>query len=303
MDQMNWTTRWETWRTLVGTPSSAQRRRVETFLDTRPALLYWGDSWFSTPLYLNLARQSILAIDGMAMLIGSPGATAGELFTGNRIDHIAARVRSSPFDAVCLSAGGNDQLSQRLAKTFADWMPPRKRAKIDADAAFAILLASKSFETIHGRYVALLEALRAVHRARPEFRVFGHGYMPLVRIGAKGDLTVQNIGLIAWLKDDVGPWLWKPMQHVLPDKAEGKRFADLLMLQGFRDHVLRPLAADDAFGDFFSFADFTALAGFDDPGLWHDEIHPTETGFARMAAHLNAHMRARLPERKRGAFD
>ena len=80
MDQMNWTTRWETWRTLMGAPSSLQRKRVEAFLQTRPSLLYWGDSWFSTPLYLNLARQSILGIDGMAMLIGKPGATASELF-------------------------------------------------------------------------------------------------------------------------------------------------------------------------------------------------------------------------------
>ena len=66
MDQLCWTTRWEVWRDLIGTPSSRQRKRVMVFLQTRPALLYWGDSWFSTPLYLNLARQSLLRIDGMA---------------------------------------------------------------------------------------------------------------------------------------------------------------------------------------------------------------------------------------------
>jgi hypothetical protein len=84
------------------------------FLQTRPALLYWSDSWFSTPLYLNLARQSLLRIDGMAMLMGKPGATASELFTAAHIRNITARVLGSPFDIVCISAGGNDQLSERL---------------------------------------------------------------------------------------------------------------------------------------------------------------------------------------------
>lgn len=303
MDQMNWTTRWETWRTLMGAPSSLQRKRVDAFLETRPSLLYWGDSWFSTPLYLNLARQSILGIDGMAMLIGKPGATASELFTGSRIAEIADRVRAWPFDGVCLSAGGNDQLSERLAKVFADWAPPRNRAKIDADTAFGILLDSGGFDVIRGRYAALLEALdERVRPRRPAFRVFGHGYAPLTKIGAKGDLTVQNIGLIAWLKGDVGPWLWKPMRFVLKDVAEGKRFADLLLQQGFRDRVLRPLAAADAFGDFFSFVDFAAEPGIDDPQRWYDEIHPTEAGFALLAKALNAHIRNRLPVAKRGAF-
>lgn len=301
MDQMNWTTRWEVWRELMGRPSSAQRKRVETFLRTRPALLYWGDSWFSTPLYLNLARQSILGIDGMTMLIGKPGATASELFTAARIREIAGRVAGSPFDAVCLSAGGNDRLSERLEKRFAAWLPPRRSARLSAQEAFDFLAADGGFEVVRNRYAALLDALEKVRRKRPHLRVIGHGYAPLTKIGAAGDLTVQNIGLIAWLKGDVGPWLWPTMRHVIADKDEGKRFADLLLQRGFRDRVLRPLAADH--GGLFSFVDFVGLPGLDDPALWYDEIHPTEAGFARMAAHFNAHLRDRMPAAKRGAFD
>lgn len=148
MDRMNWTTRREVWRELMDRPSSAQRKRVETFLKTRPALLYWGDSWFSTPLYLNLARQSILRTDGMAMLIGKPGATASELFTAARIREIAGRVAGSPFDAVCLSAGGNDRLSDRLEKRFAAWIPPRRSAQLGAQEAFEFLAADGGFEVV-----------------------------------------------------------------------------------------------------------------------------------------------------------
>jgi len=172
MDQLCWTTRWEVWRDLMSAPSSRQRKRVMEFLQTRPALLYWGDSWFSTPLYLNLARQSLLRIDGMAMLMGKPGATASELFTAAHIRNVTARVLSSPFDVVCISAGGNDQLSERLANVFAAWMAPRQPAKIDAEEAFDVLTASRTFDVIRDRYVALLTALRttqpsALPRRRP----------------------------------------------------------------------------------------------------------------------------------------
>lgn len=301
MDQMTWTTRWETWRKVMGAPSSRQRRHVMAFLEQRPALLFWGDSWFSTPLYLNLARQSLLRMDGMAMLVGKPGATASELFGAADVDTMAGRIQAWPFDVLCLSAGGNDQLSERLAKVFAPWMPPARKPRIDAQQAFEHLLATNSFDVIRARYAVVLDAMRLVRRKRPAFRVVAHTYAPLQRIGTKADLTIANIGLIAWLKDDIGPWLWRPMQHVLPDLAEGKRFADLLLAQGFRDRVLKPLARADAYGDLFSYAELGTVAGVADSEFWNDEIHPTEAGFAALAVALNAQIRRVLPAAKRAA--
>jgi hypothetical protein len=302
MDQLSWTTRWESWRELMGRPKTPQRRRVETFLQSRPALLYWGDSWFSTPLYLNLARQSLLRIDGMAMVVGKPGAMASELFTDSHIDNMIGRILGSPFDVLCLSAGGNDKLSERLARSFRAWQPPNSRPKIDAAAAFAMLDAVDGFGPVRARYEALLTAIRRkVLPRRPAFRAIGHTYAPLQRIGVAADLTVQNIGLIAGLKGEIGPWLWAPMQHVLPDLAEGKRFADLLLFQGFRDQVLVPLSAPNAFGDFFSHADFESFAPAEQTSFWYDEIHPTEAGFAKLAKPFNDVVRGALPSNKQGA--
>lgn len=243
MDAMTWTTRWETWRALMGPHGSRQRRQVEALLETRPCLLYWGDSWFSTPLYLNLARQSLLRINGMAMLIGKPGATAAELFTAAKARNYAERLKSSPFDAVCLSAGGNDQLSERLATIFAAWMPPHTQPKIDAQDAFDVIRDSRTLEGIRNRYETVLDAFAAVQGSRPHFKVLGHTYAPVQRIGVPADLTVANIGLVAWIKGDVGPWLWRVMQHVLEDQSQAKVFARLLMQDGFRDIVLKPLAS------------------------------------------------------------
>ena len=70
-----------------------------------------------------------------------------------------------------------------------------------------------------------------------------------------------NIGLIAWLKDDVGPWLWNRMQWVLADKAEGKKFADLILVEGFGRGVLQKLAGE--YPGFFSVVDFSGVTGID----------------------------------------
>jgi hypothetical protein len=92
------------------------------------------------------------------------------------------------------------------------------------------------------------------------------------------------------------------MQRVLPNLAEGKKFADLLLQQGFRDRVLKPLAAPTAFGNMFSYADFSNAPGITDPSFWYDEIHPKESGFAQLAGLLNQHIRGVLPFRKQQAI-
>ena len=291
-------TRWEDWRKLIGPQNSRHRKLVLEQLKTQPALLYWGDSWFSTPLYPNLARQSAARIAGIGMLIGKPGATAEQLFSASDVRKVAERLRHNPFDVLCLSAGGNDALSQRLARVFAAWMGGQQ-ARIGAQQAYAELVTRKFFEQLVVRYRSVLDALQPVKQARPGFRVIGHAYAPLLKIGVPGDLSVPNIGLIALLKDDVGPWLWGPMQHVLPDKAEAKRFADLLLLDGFRDSVMRPLA--QAYPQLFSYADFSTVPAIAQAASWYDEIHPTGDGFAALADVFNDAIRAALPVAKRAA--
>lgn len=295
---MNPVTRWEDWRTVVGPSGSRHRKAVMDQLQTRPALLYWGDSWFSTPLYPNLARQSAARIDGIGMLIGKPGTTAEQLFSASEVRRVVDRLRHNPFDVLCLSAGGNDALSQRLQRIFAAWIGTGKPG-LDAQQAFAELLRRQFFDQLGARYRSVLDALAPVKRARPDFRVVGHAYAPLLRIGVSADLTTANIGLIALIKDDIGPWLWGPMQHVLPSKAEAKRFADLLLLDGFRDRVMQPLARD--YPQLFGFADFSVVPDMAQAKSWYDEIHPTAAGFAALATVFNDAIRAALPRAKRTA--
>lgn len=298
MSNMSWVSSWEKWREVMGPRGSRQREMVSNFLETHPAILYWGDSWFSTPLYLNLARQSCRQINGMGMLVGEPGAEAAELFEPGNVKRMVARLKSSPFDLLCLSAGGNDCLDDRLAEVFAKWQN-KNLAKISAADAFLLLNRSGAFEKVHQAYVGLLDALAPVLAERPDFKVIGHPYVPIHRIGVAADLTVANIGLIAWVKGEAGPWMWNRMKWVLENEAEGKKFADLILIDGFEIGVMREL--EKKFRGLFSTADFSSLTGTDQISFWNDEIHPTEQGFLNISKLLNDHIRNKLPASKRAA--
>lgn len=301
-DHMSWVTSWELWRQAMGPAGSRQRGQVDRFLADHPAVLYWGDSWFSTPLYLNLARQSARRIRGLGMILGKPGAQAAQLFTAREVDRIGDRIQHNPFDLVCLSAGGNDCLSDRLAAVFRDWTAKPKQAPptIDADEAYARFLASGALDRVRQAYARVLDRLLEVRAGRPRLRVLGHPYVPIQDIGRPAALTTANIGLIAWVKEDVGPWLWAPMQHVVHDQDEAREFARRMLEDGFRDGVLGALARDPRYRGFFRVVDFTGVDTAA-PGFWNDEIHPSESGFDAMAVPFNAAVREALPARKRHA--
>jgi len=89
------------------------------------------------------------------------------------------------------------------------------------------------------------------------------------------------------------------MQFVLKDKKEGKAFADLILVNGFKEGVLGKLL--DTYGEFFSIADFSSLKGSELDGFWNDEIHPTEDGFLKISRLLNAQIRKQLPAAKQAA--
>jgi len=296
---------WIDWREAYGSKHSRQRREMDRLLKTRPMLMYLGDSWFSTPLYRNLAKQSAASVDGMGIVLGKPGGLAADLFSDKELDRLQGRLEGSPFDVLIVSAGGNDALSERLNNVFNGWIiGSQSRPKIGVDEAFQVLLDAGMFDDgqgggILGRYRALLQLAQSLRPIRDQFRVVGHTYAPLRRIGVPAELRVDNLGLVAFVKGSAGPWLWSVMQHVLHDVGAGRAFARKLLVDGFKSRVLDVLVP--AFPGLFSYADFTTLDGIDNDAFWYDEIHPNEEGFASMAPDLNNRIRDALPEGKRGA--
>lgn len=168
---------------------------------------------------------------------------------------------------------------------------------IDNGSRRAALMAG-----IRNRYETVLDRLAQTRRHHPELQVVGSTYTRLLRIGKAADLTIDNIGLIALLKGEVGPWLWSAMAPVQRDRDAGRGFASL-MLEAFRREMLETLAADARYTALFSFVDFLDQPEAGTDAFWTDEIHPTSVGFAVLRGTLNRHIRDRLPVAKQGAID
>lgn len=280
---------WQQVYAASGSPSSRNRRTWREYLQTRPAICYWGDSWFSTPLYKNLYWNSFSRIEGMSLRLGGPGLSARQMCTPRACANNAERLASREFDVLCVSIGGNDCLGDDLKTMFAGV------GRMDVDTAFERVLALGALEAVHERYTILLRAMASVGG---DFRVVGHGYALLnaQMIGEPGKVNIKTLGLAGAVLGRVGPWLWPAMRHVLGSKVHAAAFAHRLLLDGFRDRVLAPSKRD--FPGLFSYADFSQLNEPAEPGFWYDEIHPTETGFGVLADGCNAVIRSVLPKRK-----
>lgn len=230
----------------------------------------------------------------MAMIDGKPGATSGDLLDRTeKIERLADHIEGYQFDALLVSLGGNDAINKLEAVFNAGDAP------LTPEAAFDRVISTRVLEHVFNRYDRLLHRLEQSSRLPDHFRVIVHGYAPLVRIGVPADLNAGNLGLLGMVVSTTGPWLWGPMRHVLPDKEAGARFSKLLLVNGFRHTVLRPLKA--RYHERVEIVDFTALPEMQSEDVWFDEIHPNKKGFALMAAHLNRTLRNQLPAAKRQA--
>ncbi|GAB3355867.1 hypothetical protein [Lysobacter tyrosinilyticus] len=279
---------WDQVRDATGTPSSRKRQQWREYLATRPAIAYWGDSWFTTPLYRNLNWHSFSRIEGLSIRLGKPGYLAAEMCTRSLTRNYAERLDSREFDLLCVSIGGNDALDKRLANVF------KGMSGLSAPDAYQEVVDAGIFDRLFDDYDTLMTSMTDI---APNVRVVGHTYAPLIRIGVRGKTDIMNLGLARPLIGNVGPWLWRPMQGVLKNKAEAKPFADLLLIQGFAGVLARVKATHPA----FSYADFSGVAEARAESFWHDEIHPTEAGFAVLATHFNQAVKAALPVAKRAA--
>jgi len=279
---------WDGIREATGNPSSARRKVWRDYLKDRPAIAYWGDSWFTTPLYRNLNWHSFARIDGVSIRLGKPGYLAADMCTRSLTRSYAERLASREFDLLCISIGGNDALDKRLARAL------QGKSGLSAADAYGEVLNAGILGGILQAYCTLMDSMTEL---APHIPVIGQSYAPLLKIGEKGRTDIMNLGLARPLVGNVGPWLWRPMKAVLKSKAEAKPFADLLLQQGFAGVLAKVKRRYRK----FSYADFSSVKKAEQPSFWYDEIHPTEDGFSVLAELLNKEIRAALPANKRGS--
>jgi hypothetical protein len=199
------------------------------------------------------------------------GSLATEMFTREGIRKLMAPYKAFEFDIALLSGGGNDFVGDFLKTTFA------RKPEMTVSEAFAVVAGTGRFAQVKLAYESVLTAMIA---ARPKTRIVGHTYAYPLRMGAPADLTLANIGAVALLKKNAGPWIGKNMEGVLPARDDQKAFARRL-IDAFAEEVMLPLAADRRFRGNFRVIDLRNDCPSESD--WFDEMHPTGACFHRLS--------------------
>lgn len=284
------TTRSGEFRTLY----RALARKPAAFAST-PIVFCEGDSWFSTPLTMNLLdwlvypapedeRKGVplFGAGGLFFRAEESGDLATDMFAARGIRALSRWYRGFAFDLVLVSAGGNDFVDSFLQATF------RGAAPMSPAEAHRRVLDTGRYAQVLERYRAFVMAFQAIH---PHTPILAHTYDYPRELGRPAQLTLGNLGAAALLKKGVGPWIGNRVAHVLPRIEQQREFARLL-IDGFVEHVLVPLRDDRTTGQVFDFVDLRGvLTG---SSQWFDEMHPTGAGFAALAAKFRQQMRAKL---------
>lgn len=258
-------------------------------LDRVPVLLSEGDSWFSTPLYYNLVDWLEVASPSAAFSrMEDSGDEALNMFSAGNLKQIGTRLREIEFDALLISAGGNDFVGDFLASTFAD-APP-----MGVEEALARVVKTGRFTAVYKAYEALIQT--AV-KARPQIQILAHSYDYPILMGEPAELSIENIGLAAFFKRRIGDWIALHVKRALPEAAEQRAFARSL-IDHFWEQVLEPLRK--AHPANFHLVDLRGT--LPEAAHWNDEMHPNGAGFKLLAQAYRAQLRGLLDEAKRPAL-
>lgn len=267
-------------------------RANKKLFDRTPIVFCEGDSWFSTPLYMNLLDWIVFATPedeargvpltgrgGLFYRDETSGHLAVNMFTPKNIKRLMSAYGSFEFDIALLSAGGNDFVSDYLKATFVGQGP------MSVDEAFDLVVDTGRFDQVRAAWTEMLTAMVA---KRPKTPIVTHTYSYPLRLDAAGELTLANLGLAAALKKQVGPWIAPHLKKALPTQDEQRAFVKKL-IDGFAEDVLFELQAKPKFKKLLHIVDLRdeCTSELD----WFDEMHPTTAAFKRMSTRFGTEIR------------
>jgi hypothetical protein len=230
----------------------------------RLVILTEGDSWFSYPLNANIADHIEMMNDFSMLRLEHNGDEAREILASGseQLKKLKYYLKNYPVDALLLSAGGNDLVSGALSKVL-----NKKTNGNPWQSAIKLATLTTVLDEIEASYTRLLDARDAL---RPKCVVVAHSYCYFQPTGRKA------IGPFGLLK--AGPWM-RPVlvaKGIDPD-TEGRDLARYLV-----DELHARLKTLAAVRPGFQVVDMRAAIPVDNVH-WSDEIHPSGTGFRRLA--------------------
>jgi hypothetical protein len=285
-----------------------QVKHDKKFKDITPIVFCEGDSWFSTPLSMNLLDWLVYAPPELeekgVPVLGAGGlffraeesgyhASANaknpkaSMFVPNNIKKLSGWYEKYEFDIVLLSAGGNDFVADFLEKTFKGMKDP-----ISVEKAMREVNRSGKWKVVYEAYQAFVGKFLEI---RPDVPILAHSYDYPRLLGKKADFTVANLGAAAIFAKGTGPWIGDRISLVLPDPKDQREFAKQ-MIDGFTDNVLAPVKKKFEKKGTFDYVDLRGMLKKDTD--WFDEMHPTGEGFRTLAEVVRARVGDLLPAGK-----
>jgi hypothetical protein len=230
----------------------------------RLIILTEGDSWFSYPLNSNIADCIEMMSDFSFLRLEHNGDEAREILASGseQLKKLKYYLKNYPVDALLLSAGGNDLVSGALAKVL-----NKKTNGTSWQSAVKLATLTTVLDEIVAAYERLLDARDTL---RPKCVVVAHSYCYFQPTGRK---ATGPFGLLK-----AGPWM-RPVlvaKGIDPD-TEGREVARYLV-----DELHARLKSVAAARPRFQLVDMRAALPVDNVH-WADEIHPSGTGFRRLA--------------------
>lgn len=231
-----------------------------------------GDSWFDkfTPIPragTNLLSHILTPFNAAVVDVSHIGDEAAEMVSGWQGSRTAQLFKHFPFDAILISAGGND-----LKNLIRDHI---KKTSMVTTSASGFVGIFDTIRTSIEKFIALRDkAKNEKTRAAPIF-VHGYDYFQPRPAGAKV-LTFTQLG--------AGPWLHPLMLAAGYSPVQMRKMADAVIdalalvlgdIASRHDNItlvehrglLKPAAADSTV----------------DNADWADEIHPNQAGFTKLA--------------------
>ena len=230
----------------------------------RLVILTEGDSWFSYPLNANLADYIEMMNDFSILRLEHNGDEAREILGAGseQLKKLKYYLKNYPVDVLLMSAGGNDLVAEELPKVLV------KKANGNTwQASVNLARLTTALDDIVAGYARLLDARDVL---RPKCVVVAHSYCYFQPSGRK---ATGPFGLLK-----AGPW----MRPVLVSRGfdpdtEGREVARYLV-----DELHARLMSLAAVRPRFHVVDMRKALP-EDNTHWADEIHPSGTGFRKLA--------------------
>jgi hypothetical protein len=230
----------------------------------RLVIITEGDSWFSYPLNANIADYIEMMHDFSILRLEHNGDEAREILGAGseQLKKIKYYLKNYPVDALLLSAGGNDLVAEELGKVL-----EKKVNGNSWQSSVKLATLTSVLDDIVSAYARLLDARDSL---RPTCVVVAHSYCYFQPTGRK---ATGPFGLLK-----AGPWMRPVMvaKGIDPD-TEGRDLARYLV-----DELHARLMALATVRRRFHVVDMRSALPADDVH-WADEIHPSGTGFRRLA--------------------